>query len=477
MTKKRILCVTALVQLIVSMFPSYAQTDVEQNWWFNVELIVFKRSLSPGNDENFDQARFVIDSSQATNLLYLAALQSASRNNFDSYLHALPLCNIPAATNNKFGASTDFEFQASEQTASQIKQFSDVESNDIAQQTSSTFAMPTIDTSKILSNKTILDNIVAPFERFSKSISEQQSSIDSLEYKVLQEQNVLGSQDEAQLDALEEARNNKIVDLENTIIKINMTIGEFVTKRLSLSCIDTKAPDVKIREFILPNIGPFLFSSSSEFTGYKQLLATSDLVLQDFATKVFRQRDITPLLYTAWRQEVKFGIENAEFYRVRAGEVLQSKQQQTYEQWKIDYQQQSDSETFNDDTTFFETLRINLENSNEVDWLSQEPISNNSDKTFAPQTQYEVDGKIKVYLDYVNQVPYLHIDNEFNHFSLKLNNNGSTQLNSFPLKQRRRVISKQIHYFDHPAFGLIVRLERFTPPVIEELDLNSTEKN
>jgi hypothetical protein len=41
---------------------------------------------------------------------------------------------------------------------------------------------------------------------------------------------------------------------------------------------------------------------------------------------------------------------------------------------------------------------------------------------------------------------------------------GDARINAFPLKQRRRIISKQIHYFDHPAFGIIIRLERFEVP-------------
>ena len=120
---------------------------------------------------------------------------------------------------------------------------------------------------------------------------------------------------------------------------------------------------------------------------------------------------------------------------------------------------------------FFETLRNNIENNEPVDWLLQETAVQHQHTDFIQATQYEMDGKIKVYLDYVNQIPYLHLDTAFNHFSLTVDENGNTELNTFPSKQRRRVISKQIHYFDHPAFGVIVRLERFNPPETQQQEI------
>ena len=72
-----LLSVSMLVILMLNS-AAYSQGNSEQEWWFNVELIVFKRTLSPSNTENFDQAQFELDTANANNLLYLAAIKQAS---------------------------------------------------------------------------------------------------------------------------------------------------------------------------------------------------------------------------------------------------------------------------------------------------------------------------------------------------------------------------------------------------------------
>ena len=40
-------------------------------------------------------------------------------------------------------------------------------------------------------------------------------------------------------------------------------------------------------------------------------------------------------------------------------------------------------------------------------------------------------------------------------------------LPEFRMKQRRRMRSKELHYFDHPKFGVIALITPYTPPVQE----------
>lgn len=91
-----------------------------------------------------------------------------------------------------------------------------------------------------------------------------------------------------------------------------------------------------------------------------------------------------------------------------------------------------------------------------------------------PNSVWELDGLLRVYL--VGN--YLHIDTEFN---LREPENISQQLSSvedqanawlqdeveqvpflraYHLKQLRRVISHERHYFDHPKFGMVVEIRR-----------------
>ena len=126
---------------------------------------------------------------------------------------------------------------------------------------------------------------------------------------------------------------------------------------------------------------------------------------------------------------------------------------------------------------------------------------------------WEIDGSMKVFLKYINRVPYLHIDSElfyrqpvpseyftnstFGDAAITIADSSSQnsplpaseaklaandalaedsssnqaveyKLASIPLAEQRRVISTQLHYFDHPLFGFIVQIRRYHRPADEE---------
>ena len=100
---------------------------------------------------------------------------------------------------------------------------------------------------------------------------------------------------------------------------------------------------------------------------------------------------------------------------------------------------------------------------------------------------WEIDGTIKVFLKYINRVPYLHVDSEMffrqpvplSYFSSENDSSGNAstprmassteyKLVSVPLAEQRRVISTQLHYFDHPLFGFVVQIRRYNRPDVSE---------
>ena len=97
---------------------------------------------------------------------------------------------------------------------------------------------------------------------------------------------------------------------------------------------------------------------------------------------------------------------------------------------------------------------------------------------------WEIDGTIKVFLKYINRVPYLHVDGEMfyrqpvplSYFSSEESNATLAdevtpteyKLVSVPLAEQRRVISTQLHYFDHPLFGFVVQIRRYNRPSVSE---------
>ena len=109
------------------------------------------------------------------------------------------------------------------------------------------------------------------------------------------------------------------------------------------------------------------------------------------------------------------------------------------------------------------------------------------DNALAPSLRtpiWEIDGTIKVFLKYINRVPYLHVDGEMfyrqpvplSYFSSEESSNVAAnqptpteyKLVSVPLAEQRRVISTQLHYFDHPLFGFVVQIRRYNRPDISE---------
>lgn len=204
-----------------------------------------------------------------------------------------------------------------------------------------------------------------------------------------------------------------------------------------------------------------------DVTQNAHLLADQQLTLIDYAKRLFAQRDISALSHIAWRQPVVFGEENAKFYRLFSGNklTLPTEAPPSYEVLKQKYDPELNNIIEQDSETFFAELKQQLEEAKPVNWKDRDNVqANNSDISNSLDDVWELDGKVKVYLNYINRVPYLHIDSEFEFHELQLNSFGEAEIEQYPFKQRRRVISKQIHYFDHPKIGIIIRLERYEKP-------------
>lgn len=466
-----LLSVSMLVILMLNS-AAYSQGNSEQEWWFNVELIVFKRTLSPSNTENFDQAQFELDTANANNLLYLAAIKQASL--YTALHHAIPICDNKLNNNHRFGVKFDFEFDPS--TISDFFVQKPTDESQIVAELSDEKTLDKVQHSAVegyvmnldVTNQTLMSDLLSAF------IIDQDINDDEIENRVDSLTDISVEDPSVGLNSLE----THIANLDNSAEILNQSIkhNELIQNRIT--CLNTEPLEPELTYSALSDIGPVIFSKTSYFNGASQIISAEESFLQDYAAKVLRQRDIQPLLYTAWRQQVEFGSENAEFYKVRAGDLLETSKSVNYEKWHQQYEAAASNSQLADEETFFSDLKADLISNENIDWLAEESPSSSKLKTaFETQKKYELEGQLKVFLDYVNQVPYLHIDSEFKHYRVVIDSEQNSILQSYPLKQRRRVISKQIHYFDHPAFGLIVRLERFTPPVIEEVLIENTVTN
>jgi hypothetical protein len=107
--------------------------------------------------------------------------------------------------------------------------------------------------------------------------------------------------------------------------------------------------------------------------------------------------------------------------------------------------------------TFEELIVIHGVNRNENEQLkiSKPPVE--------PLQPWYLDGFFKVHLDH-----YLYITADFNVLNESLdkgtnNTTGKTNLKLINFSQNERVITGEIHYFDHPYIGMVVQIRRFDP--------------
>ncbi|WJG07940.1 CsiV family protein [Aliiglaciecola sp. LCG003] len=241
-------------------------------------------------------------------------------------------------------------------------------------------------------------------------------------------------------------------------------------------------------------------SENANFRG-AQLLAINSLQLTDLANDINRQRDLSTLLHTGWRQQIYFDQEQGQAFHLIAGKNYAQQYTPTGE--LIPEPEPKDGrgqpvKTPQTDAVISELLpadkhiSLSHQSSGEqpmaLDLVSQiRQALQNDDFVFQPpvevasnsnqanlevqQDLWEIDGRIKVFLRYIQRTPYLHIDGDVDFRAPILvaptEQNaltGSSKLQSFPFQQMRRVISKQVHYFDHPMFGMVIQIRRHEFP-------------
>ncbi len=395
--------ILALAAFLVISKNTFAQSNTD--WWFDVEVIVFTRTLEPTNNEDYTQADFTFQSTSAIDLFSLPITEA------EFALHnvkmGMSLCEPPK------------------------------------------------------------DPIQLRIEQFSRPIIELEefNKTPAANSKL----NPFNSSEDGYL-----SEDANLISVGTTIDTWNSIKQETPTALYPLMCLQAFDQTIPLRFQGYERVPEAMFAAQSGFTGHHYLLDNNNLRMSQLARKVIGQRDIQALLHTAWRQQVVFGEDNAQFVRIIAGEYLTLDNKPSYEELNERYLQKQESEVQHNQDLLTQIEAI-LENPPKTDWIkieeqreiiNSEQFTNENEQEVS--SKWNLEGLFKVYLKNVNQIPYLHIDSELKHHRIIINENGKAEFSVFPFKQRRRIISKQIHYFDHPAFGMIVRLDRFTPPAPDD---------
>jgi hypothetical protein len=526
------------ILLTASVFTQSANA-VENEWWFDVEVILFERNLETVNiSEKFKQSRLEKPSSDILDLLTPYLKPDLS------YLRAgLPYCRASKQLAVKTQYEQDFAFAM---PVLKTNASSFAQKDEEQKQKSQILA---VDADENFQYQ------VASTDIFANTDNSKPSA------KTADAENVSFYNSEQNLNNDEDHQANTAQTPETNLARPPIEV-KFVEWQLPSNLLCAYA------EQIDPSFDSIIALQSDSTSGQHRdlikrvpdlidgtewqtkrgafLLPTATMYMNELYEKIKKQRDITPILHVNWRQEVKFGREDAHTFRLFAGEnfaeqfdangipvvddtdsLFDSLNQPTDEYYLPDQelvgltpeQQQAlikhingiGSEAVTEDlfariaAALADDSPINIEQ-DDTQTTQQTPMEN----TAILKELWRLDGGITVYLRNVGRIPYLHIDSNLDFrqpiFDLKkalrvpgLSTNysgqdaiavnpllqpGSLQTNSqqpnflqsVNFNQLRRVISKQVHYFDHPLFGMIVRINRYRWPETEqETDISNSE--
>jgi len=239
------------------------------------------------------------------------------------------------------------------------------------------------------------------------------------------------------------------------------------------------------------------------------LISKESLQLTDIVTSLKRSQHFKPLIHLGWR-EAPQDRNKATAHRVFAGDNLAFE----YQKAQLAYQEQKTTTQDTIKKVAAEKNKVSdVELTDAVEQILQERIDSIlskiedvtaadeqkvlaqlNDKYLAidfntqdsakrpsppikPSQPWTLDGLFRVHLNH-----YLYITADFNLLSLIAEQQNLTTpevntLKSIRFNQNRRVISGEIHYFDHPYIGMIVQIRKHERPKPEENDKSLENQN
>lgn len=199
---------------------------------------------------------------------------------------------------------------------------------------------------------------------------------------------------------------------------------------------------------VLPVIPPLLAPVAHQNSPY--LVDESSFLLKDLAWQLSHRANHTLLLHTAWRQPL--GVKRrSTSLRFFAGQRFSP---------QFDYQGLARNPAA--DLTSQADLDSAVEHTYQQ-LQQQQQLSHDSfgkQVVGLPQQVWQLDGLIQPYNERM-----LFADTEFNlRQRVPGVGNSGDRLQTFYVKDNVRLLLGEIHYLDHPRFGLILQIRRFTPP-------------
>ena len=474
---------TGTVAIAAMSYPLAAQ---QQDWWCDVEVIVFERLHDTPLDEQFESL------SDTPNRYTYDLLGDALYPDINSVLRVLPLCPIDELPSIETLIAEYHAFLDAEQA--------NQENNEGVDELETELTIPKDQLPPVLP-RALDPDVQASIEVPSQEgpdASDLVGEVDAFE-------------ELAQIDADELAVKpsplTQLIAAQQTYIDQLDPVANVQWQR-SYDCLapeDVLTTDhfVFLNNIdILPRADKLPRSpvGANWLRNYEPHLLDADQhLLKEFTEDIQRQRNQRVLLHTTWRQEVLFGRDVAQSMRLIAGQDYNAT---LYKRWEkaqatalleeqfaneqaelvgtlnpkdeLEDQVQSAEEPLEDPffTELFEAINGPVD-PEIVTEILEEQNSAIDEAVHLMTSLWQLDGEFKVFLQYIGGVPYLHIDNDLRFKRpTQYNQYGEpTAFDNIEMKQLRRVISQQSHYFDHPLFGVIVQIRRYQRPTLLDDEL------
>ncbi len=250
-------------------------------------------------------------------------------------------------------------------------------------------------------------------------------------------------------------------------------------------------------DFTLDKVPSTLDAAENIYSDKPYLLSESSLKLGDIVKHLRWSKEFTPLLHLGWRlapKDRKFAIP----VRIFAGDNLQADYQKRLQQYQQERLAEAEKEAQLQSILLTSALNEKMQEQQALQSKIKKIVntlenfqkdaagvlaeitqdeSTSSTDVFLPQPpqpplqNWFLEGFLKVHLNH-----YLFISADFTLLNRTLTEQAQDALKQDqskkePLKlihfsQNRRVISKEIHYFDHPYLGMIVQIRRFKRPTL-----------
>ncbi|MGJ8693112.1 MAG: CsiV family protein [Thalassotalea sp.] len=266
----------------------------------------------------------------------------------------------------------------------------------------------------------------------------------------------------------------------------------------NLAVLKADDPSFNENNFELSDIPSTIDAIETPLSDAPYLISAESLELHDIVKQLRLSKEFKPLLHIGWRQsEPAINKKRSIPMRIFAGENLQQHYQLQLEKYQQDLARLNAQESALQSVLFsnrdnietaaglqqsaLQSLLLSLENLSDdpTQLIAETKLLGESasqqhilQPPIKPEQNWQLEGLFNVHLNH-----YLYITADFNIADTTIADNASKALakgepqpfKSIRFSQNRRVISSEIHYFDHPHMGMIVQIRRFKKPTAAEL--------